>query len=95
VYVPVLLVSPWFKRHRENAQLRGFVQGATAAATGAISASVVILGQRAIYDIPTAVVGVLSLAVLWRFKLHEPIVVAAAGFAGLALWPLVRGGGLT
>jgi chromate transporter len=31
VYVPVLLRSPWFKRHRDNAQLRGFVQGATAA----------------------------------------------------------------
>src|SRR5437016_13332541 len=79
VYVPVLLLSPWFKRHRENAQLRGFVQGATAAATGAITASVLILGQRAIYDIPSAVVGVLSLVVLWRFKLPEPIIVTAAG----------------
>jgi len=95
VYVPVLLLSPWFKRHRENAQLRGFVQGATAAATGAITASVLILGQRAIYDLATALVGLLGLAVLWRFKLHEPIVVMAAGLAGLILWPLTRGGGLT
>jgi chromate transporter len=60
VYVPVLLISPWFKRHRESAQLRGFVQGATAAATGAITASVVILGQRAIYDVPTALVGLVD-----------------------------------
>src|SRR5437899_2643388 len=86
---------PWFKRHRDNAQLRGFVQGATAAATGAITASVLILGQRAIYDLATALVGLLGLAVLWRFKLHEPIVVMAAGLAGLILWPLTRGGGLT
>jgi chromate transporter len=93
VYVPVLLVSPWFKRHRENTQLKGFVQGATAAATGAITGSVLILGQRAIYDVPTALLGLLSFGVLWRFKLHEPLVVAAAGLAGLALWPLVRGGG--
>jgi chromate transporter len=90
VYLPVVLVSPWFKRHRDNAQLKAFVQGATAAATGAISGSVVILGQRAIFDLPTAAIALLSLAVLWRFKLHEPIVVAAAGLAGLALWPLVR-----
>jgi chromate transporter len=90
VYVPVLLISPWFKRHRESAQLRGFVQGATAAATGAITASVVILGQRAIYDVPIALVGLVSLAVLWRWKLHEPIVLAVAGLAGLALWPLAR-----
>jgi chromate transporter len=93
VYVPVLVVSPWFKRHRDNAQLRAFVQGATAAATGAITGSVVILGLRAVVDVPTAAIGLLSLGVLWRFKLHEPIVVAAAGLAGLVLWPLVRGGG--
>src|ERR1051326_5932369 len=36
VFVPVVVVSPWFKRHRDNARLQAFVQGATAAATGAI-----------------------------------------------------------
>jgi chromate transporter len=91
VYVPVVMVSPWFKRHRNNAQMKAFVQGATAAATGAISGSVVILGLRAIYDLPTIAIGLVSLAVLWRFKVHEPLVVAAAGLAGLVLWPLVRG----
>jgi chromate transporter len=67
------------------------VQGATAAATGAITGSVIILGQRAIFDLATAAIGLISLAVLWRLKPHEPIVVAAAGLAGLALWPLIRG----
>jgi chromate transporter len=90
VFVPVVVISPWFKRHRENAQLKGFVAGATAAATGAITGSVIILGQRAIFDAATAAIGLASLAVLWRFKFHEPIVVGAAGIAGLALWPLLR-----
>lgn len=93
VFVPVVVLSPCFKRHRDNAQLRGFVAGATAAATGAITGSVIILGQRAIFDIPTAI-GLISLGALWRFKLHEPIVVAVAGLTGLVLWPLVRGGGV-
>jgi chromate transporter len=92
VYVLTIVPSPWFKRHRENAQLKAFVQGATAAATGAITGAVVILGQRAIFDLPTAAIGLISLGVLWRFKLHEPILVTAAGLAGLLLWPLVRGG---
>lgn len=87
VFIPVVVLSPWFKRHRDNAQLKGFVLGATAAATGAITGSVIILGQRAIFDLPTAAIGLISLAVLWRFKLHEPIVVTAAGIAGLILWP--------
>jgi len=92
VYVPVVVVSPWFKRHRDNTHLKAFVQGATAAATGAITGSVLILGQRAIFDIPTAAIGLVSLGVLWRFKPHEPLVVGAAALAGLALWPLARGG---
>lgn len=52
VFIPVAVLSPWFKRHRDNAQLKAFVQGATAAATGAITGSVVILGQRSIFDCP-------------------------------------------
>src|SRR5207249_2880410 len=92
VYVPVLVFSPWFKRHRDNPQLKAFVQGATAAATGAITGSVVILGQRAIVDVPTAAIGLLSLGVLWRFKVQEPVLVTVAGLAGLVLWPLLRGG---
>jgi chromate transporter len=93
VFVPVLVLSPWFKRHRDNAQLKAFVQGATAAATGAITGSVVILAQRSIVDVPTTAIGLLSFGVLWRFKLQEPIVVAAAGLVGLAVWSIVHAGG--
>jgi chromate transporter len=93
VYLLTILPAPWFQRHRDNAQLKAFVQGATAAATGAITGSVIILGQRAIVDVPTAAIGLLSLGVLWRFKLHEPLVVAAAGLAGLVLWQLLGRGG--
>jgi chromate transporter len=91
VYFFSIVPSPWFKRHRDNAQLKAFVQGATAAATGAITGAVVVLAQRAIFDLPTAVIGLLSLGVLWRFKPHEPIVVAVAGIVGLGVWLLTRG----
>src|SRR5437588_6492693 len=40
VYVFTVVPAPWFKRHRDNAQLKAFVQGATAAATGAIAGAV-------------------------------------------------------
>ena len=93
VYLLTILPAPWFQRHRDNAQLKAFVQGATAAATGAIAGAVVVLGLRSIFDIPTALIGLVSFALLWRFKLQEPILVIAAGLAGLILWPLVRAGG--
>ena len=97
IFLPVYLLSigpaPWFKRHRENAQLKAFVQGATAAATGAIAGAVVVLALRAIVDVPTALVALVSLGVLLRWKLQEPVLVAAAGAAGLVLWSLLRAAG--
>jgi chromate transporter len=92
VYILTIVPAPWFKRHRDNAQLKAFVQGATAAATGAIAGAVVVLGLRSIYDIPTALIGLFSLGLLWRFRLQEPVLVIAAGLAGLALWPWVGAG---
>jgi len=92
VYLFTIIPAPWFKRNRDNAQLKAFVQGATAAATGALSGAVIVLAYRAIYDLPTAAVALASLAVLWRFKVPEPILVAAAGVVGLIVWPLVKGG---
>src|ERR1043166_1670202 len=92
VYVFTVVPAPWFKRHRDNPQLRAFVDGATAAATGAIAGAVIVLGLRAITDIPTALIALISLAVLWRYKIGEPIIVTISGLVGLILWPLVRGG---
>lgn len=92
VYLFTIIPAPWFKRHRNNLQLRAFVDGATAAATGAITGAVFVLGARAITDLPTAIIGLISLAVLWRYKISEPIIVTISGLVGLILWPLVRGG---
>jgi chromate transporter len=91
VYVFTVVPAPWFSRNRNNAQLKAFVQGATAAATGALSGAVVVLAARAIYDIPTAVIALVTLAVLWRYKVPEPIVVVAAAAVGLVVWLLLRG----
>jgi chromate transporter len=89
VWVLTVIPAPWFVRHRNNAQLRAFSDGATAAASGAIAGAVVVLGQRAIVDVPTAAIALASLGLLWRFKLPEPLVVIVAGCVGLVLWTLV------
>jgi len=90
VWVLTVIPAPWFVRHRNNAQLRAFSDGATAAASGAITGAVVVLGQRAIIDLPTAAIAMGSLGLLWRFKVPEPLLVLVAGLAGLVLSPLVR-----
>jgi chromate transporter len=92
VYLFTIVPAPWFKRHRDNPQLKAFVDGATAAATGAITGAVVVLATRAIIDVPTAIIALVSFGVLWRFKIAEPIMVTISGIVGLMLWPLVRMG---
>jgi len=64
------------------------VRGVTAAATGAIAGAVVVLARRSVYDLPTLLICVVSVAVLWRWKIPEPLLIACAAFAGL----LLRGG---
>lgn len=93
VYPLTIVPAPWVKRHRDHAQLKAFVQGATAAATGAIAGAVVVLGARAIVDVPTGVIALASLGVLWRFKVPEPVLVIVAGALGLAIWVVTRGPG--
>ena len=90
VYLFTILPAPWFKRHRDNPQLKAFVDGATASATGAITGAVIVLGARAIIDLPTAIIAFVSLGLLWRFKISEPIMVMLSGIVGLILWPLMR-----
>jgi chromate transporter len=85
VYVVVIALAPSYKRWARNPQLNAFVRGVTAAATGAIAGSVVVLARRSIYDLPTAIIGIVSLAVLFRWKVPEPLIIAAAAVAGLAL----------
>ena len=92
VYLFTIIPAPWFKRHRDNPQLKAFVNGATAAATGAITGAVLVLAARAIVDLPTAIIAVVSFAILWRFKISEPIMVTISGIVGLILWPLLRMG---
>jgi chromate transporter len=92
VYIFTVIPAPWFKRHRDNPQLKAFVDGATAAATGAITGAVIVLAARAITDWPTAIIALVSFAILWRFKISEPIIVTISGAVGLILWPLLRGG---
>ncbi len=85
VYLFVLFVGRYIVRYREHPALKGFVKGATAAASGAIAGATVILGGGTIIDIPTTIIGIVSLIIIWRWKLPEPLLIAAAAVVGLAI----------
>jgi chromate transporter len=87
IYLGVVIPGRWFIRHRDDPRVRAFMRGATAAAAGAITGATVILARQAIVDVPTLLIALLSAVFLWRFRfrLKEPLLVVAAGLAGLAL----------
>jgi chromate transporter len=85
VYLVVVLLAPSYKRWAKSPQLNAFVRGVTAAATGAIAGAVVVLARRSVCDLPTMLICAVSLAVLFRWKVPEPVLIACAAIAGLAL----------
>jgi chromate transporter len=85
-YLFVIVPAPYFRRFAGNPAVKGFVDGVTAAATGAIAGAAIVLGRRAIIDVPTALIAVGTLAMLVYVKrVPEPLVIIIAGVIGLTL----------
>jgi chromate transporter len=89
-FILVLVVAPLLARHRENPNVQGFVRGAYAAAIGTILGACILLGRIAIGDWLTALIGLASLAVLFRWKVNNPLLIAATAVIGLIAFPILQ-----
>jgi chromate transporter len=85
VYLFVVVVGPFYKRFSGNTQVRAFVQGVTAAATGAIAGAVVVLGKHSIQDYWTVGIVLATFLILMKWRVPEPLIIGAAGLLGLAI----------
>jgi chromate transporter len=89
-YLFTIFPAPYFKKHGKNPAIIAFVDGVTAAAIGAITGAVIVLGQRSLIDWVTVALALATVAVLWKFKkIPEPAVIVVAALAGLVLYPLM------
>ncbi len=88
-FVLVLLAAPLLARHRANPNVQGFVKGAYAAAIGTILGACVLLGKIAIGDWLTALIGIASLAVLFTWKVSNPLLIVATAVIGLIAFPIL------
>jgi chromate transporter len=89
-FIFILVVAPLLARHRANPNVQGFVKGAYAAAIGTILGASILLSRIAIGDWLTALVGVASLAVLFRWKVSNPLLFAVTAIIGLIAFPLLQ-----
>ena len=85
IYLGVVIPGGWFIRHKDHPSLKAFVRGATAAAAGAIAGATYLLTRQTVRDGRTLGIALVSVVVLWRFKIKEPILVVIAGIAGILL----------
>jgi chromate transporter len=87
-YFFTIIPAPYFKKHGKQPGIVAFVDGVTAAAIGTITGAVIVLGKRSIIDLPTILLAIITVALIWRFKkLPEPVIVAAAAAIGLLAYP--------
>jgi chromate transporter len=89
-FVLVLVVAPLLARHRSNPNIQGFVRGAYAAAIGTILGASFLLGRIAIGDWLTVLIGTVSLAVLFRWKVSNPLLIAVTAIVGLIAYPILQ-----
>jgi chromate transporter len=89
-FLLVLIAAPILQRHRANRNVQGFVKGAYAAAIGTILGASILLGRIAIGDWLTILIGVIALVVLFRWKVSNPLLMAAAAVVGLVAYPLLH-----
>ena len=90
-YLLTIIPAPYFKKYGKRPDIAAFVAGVTAAATGAISGAVIILGRKSISDLPTALLALVTAVLLFKSrKIKEPLLVLAAAIIGFFIYPLVR-----
>ena len=89
-YLLTVFPAPYFRKYGRRPALSAIVDGVTAAAIGAITGAVIVLGRRAIVDIPTAALAIAVLLILWKSprRIPEPALVAAAAVLGIVLYPI-------
>ena len=89
-YLFVVIPAAYFRRSVNDPRVKAFVDGVTAAATGAIAGAAFVLGRRSLIDVPTAIICVATLCILTYVKrVPEPLVIIAAGLLGFGLKSVV------
>ena len=86
-YFLTIIPAPYFRKYGRQPSVAAFVDGVTAAAIGAISGAVVVLGRRSVVDVPTALIALASVFVLWKWRVPEPLLILAAAALGLLIYP--------
>jgi chromate transporter len=85
VYLFVVVPAPYFRKHRSQPVIKEFVNGVSAAATGAIAGAAFVLARRTLVDPWTAAIAVATFVILMRWKISELWLIGASALLGLVI----------
>ncbi len=85
-YLFTIIPAPYFKKYGRHPSIKAFVEGITAAVVGALAGAVVVIAGRTIKDIPSALIAVATIFLLFKLKkIKEPFIILVAAILGLLL----------
>jgi chromate transporter len=80
----VVLATPLLLRWRDSAALRGFIRGVSTAVVGVLVGTTWLIARTAIVDVAGLAIAIAALLIVTLSKrVPDPVVIAAAGVAGL------------
>jgi len=85
-FVFVVALGRAYRRHADHPRVKGFVAGATAAASGAIAGAAIVIAKGIVNDAASVAIMAVSLVVLLQkgMRVPEPALIAVAAAVGLA-----------
>lgn len=85
-YLITIICAPFFYKISRNTFVKDAVTGVTVAAVGAIAGACFVIGKRTILDPFAILVAIVSLGLLFKYKVKEPILILSAAFVGYAFY---------
>ena len=84
-YLFTIIPAPYFKKYGKKPGIKAFVDGVTTAAIGAIAGAVIVLAKRQFIDILSVSIAVVTVLLLLRFKIPEPVIIIASAILSLLI----------
>jgi len=85
-YLFTVIPAPYFHKIAKNKPVKAFVDGITAAVVGALVGAVIVIAQKSITDISTALIAIGTIFVLlYAKKIQEPYIILSAAIIGVLL----------
>ncbi|GGH64577.1 chromate transporter [Filimonas zeae] len=90
-YLFTVLPAPYFRKYGKHPGIKAFVDGVTAAAIGAISGAVIVLGKRTFTDGFAIGIALFTAGILWKYKkVPEPLIILVAAVIGLIVKSVIN-----